>query len=206
MKKLFAVFLALMLALGCMTAVAEQSAYTGYTHPVLGYSLNYPSEWLAIDTETLPVLMALAQQGGMEGIDVSVLGNLEEQIVSSNMTMFMDVNTGTNINIGAQDIGVEVTDEIFLSAMMPMLKAQYEQMFANAVFTSEGETLNLGTVTANYMALNYVINGQTMTGEQFFVLDGTMMYAIACTYNAGLAGTDVVSHMINLVSSFTLPQ
>ena len=205
MKKLFALVMALMLALGCVSALAESEApaYQVYTHPVIGYTLEYPTTWLALDTETLPVMMAMAQSTGIEGIDLSMLGNMEEQIVSANMTMFFDMMTGANFTIGAQDLGMPIDVASFNAMMLPMLKAQYEQMFANCTFADDDPTVVIGDKEYSYLSATYVANGQTTCLEQFYLVDGTVMYVIAGTYAQDRATDELINTMGYILATFT---
>lgn len=207
MKKLFAVVLALMLALGCMSAVAETAAseYVSYTHPTLGYTLEYPSTWMAIDTENLPMMMAMVQQHGIEGIDMSMLGNLEEQIKTTNMTVFMDLVTGANFTIGAQDLGMPIDANAFATMMLPMLKAQYEQMFAGCEFIEDEPIVQIGETEYCYLPMKYVANGQTTCLEQFYLVNGTVMFIIAGTYAETDATDELINNMGYVLATFTPP-
>ena len=203
MKKLFAVVLAMMLALGCISALAEDAApYTTYVHPTLGYTLEYPSNWLAIDTESLPVMMEMAKQMGTDGIDLSMLGNLEEQIVSANMTMFLDVTTGANFTIGAQDLGMPIDTNSFVTMMMPMLKMQYEQMFAGCTFIEDEPIVAIGDTEYCYLPMAYELNGQTTCLEQFYLVSGTVMYIISGTYSEALMTDELMENMGYVLATF----
>ena len=205
MKKLLAIVLALMLALGCMSAVAETTAveYVSYTHPVLSYTLEYPSTWMVVDTENLPMMMTMAQQFGTEGIDLSMLGDLEEQIVASNMTLFLDLTTGANFTIGAQDLGMPIDANSFATMMLPMLKTQYQQMFADAVFAEDEPTVTIGETEYCYLSMSYTANGQPTCVEQFYLVNGTVMFIIAGTYTEAAATDELLNNMGYVLATFT---
>lgn len=204
MKKLFALMMALLMVLGCVPAMAEsaEAPYTAYVHPTLGYTLEYPTNWLMIDTETLPVMMELAQQMDMEGIDLSMLGSLEQQILETNMTMFMDAMTGSNVNIAKQEIGMPIDINSFATMMLPMLKTQYEQMFAGAVFEETDPIVTIGETQYCYLSMSYQVNGQTNCLEQFYLVDGTAMYIIAATYSEAAASDELIENMGYILATF----
>ena len=206
MKKLLALMMALLMAFACVPAMAEstEAPYTAYVHPVLGCTLEYPTNWLVIDTETLPAVLEMAQQMGMgvEGIDLSMIGDLEAQIVNANMTMFWDISTGANMNIGAQDLGMPIDVNSFATMMMPMLKTQYEQAFAGAVFEEVDPIITIGDTQYCYLSMSYQMNGQTICYDQYYLVDGTVMYTIAGAYAEAADTDELMNNMSYILATF----
>lgn len=206
MKKLLAVLLALMMMLCCLPALAEEEApYTAYTHPRLGYTVEYPTEFVVLDADTLPLMLQMVGQMGLEGLDAATIQALEPQITSTDMVMFLDAYTGANMNIAAADVGMAITNELFLAMVMPTMLAQYEASFSNVTFYDKGSIAAFGENNFVQLVLNYDMAGMNNNFAQFFYLDGTVMYTIGYTISSAvdadtLAAMDEV--VVHLLSTF----
>lgn len=176
MKKLFALVLALALSLSVF-AVAETSAYTNYTHPVLGYTVQYPADWFTIDSETLVELLPLMTEATGGAFDYE---SFADQVIQTNMAMFMN-EKGDNINITVQSIGIPVTADTLLVLMGDSLIATYESMFENIAFIDKGSVYE--TNGKQYVQLIYAYNmvGTNMTGYQYLTCESGNMYTFSMT-------------------------
>lgn len=208
MKKLLAILLALLLALGCMPALAEEeSLYTAYTHPRLGYTVEYPTEFVVLDADTLPLMLQMVGQMGLEGLDAATLQTLEPQITSTDMVMFMDAYTGANVNIAAADVGMAITNELFLAMVMPTMLAQYEANFSNVTFFDKGSLVDFGENNFVQLILGYDMAGQSNYFAQFFFMDGTVMYTFGYTINAAMDEATIIAtdaFVEHLLASFAV--
>ena len=169
MKKLLAALLALMMLLCCLPALAEEeSTYTAYTHPRLGYTVEYPTEFVVLDADTLPLMLQMVGQMGLEGLDAATIQALEPQITSTDMVMFLDAYTGANMNIAAAAVGMAITNELFLAMVMPTMHAQYEASFSNVTFYDKGSIVTFGENNFVQLVLNYDMAGMNNNFAQCF--------------------------------------
>ena len=106
------------------------------------------------------------------------------------------------VTIGAQDLGMPIDVNSFATMMMPMLKTQYEQMFAGAVFEEVDPIITIGDTQYCYLSMNYQMNGQTICYDQYYLVDGTVMYAIAGTYAEALATDELMNNMGYILATF----
>lgn len=177
MKKIASLILILMLALSSF-AFAETEMFT-YTHPVLGYSIKAPYDWLYLDSENIAAIMNdPTVSGSFPNIDVSAYA---EQVAANDMTMFIQIS-GTNFNIVSEYIGGSYSAQQLVSLLMPTLRAQYEQIFGLVDYIIEGDTIKLGD--NEYAYLVYAL-GDTL-GEQYCICENGRLYYLTLTSTSAL--------------------
>ncbi len=180
MKKLLSLALALMLLLGSTAALAETEGYTFYQHPTLGYTLEYPGTWLALDSANFEVLMtSMSDDEALADLDLaSVIPLISQQ----QMTMFMELN-GTNVNIVAQDVGMSLTAEQFLP-MMPQMGQQVIQSLPGATLMDSGSLYEVNGKQYCKLCAAYELSGSQLYAFQFYGFSGTTMILVTLTLNA----------------------
>ena|GEM_PF-4392422 len=192
MKKILSMLLVLCLLLP-MAAMAD--VYQRETDPV--YSITVPEGWTVLTKASVEEMMA----AGSELIDKAFKPYLDA-VQSMDATYLISTNKVDNLNIIAQSVGIELTDELF-SGMMPTLQQQLKQQFDSmgVKITNEGETAELGGRAALCMGYSVDMAGVSMEVTQYMVPAGTSLLII--TYTAALGGEAEkakVEEMINSLS------
>lgn len=200
MKKLLSLALALMLLPGCTAALAETEGYTFYQHPTLGYTLEYPGIWLALDSTNIEELMtSMSDNEAMAGLDMASLIPLISQ---QQMIMFVGLN-GTNVNIVMQDVGMSLTAEQFLP-MMPQMGQQVIQSLPGATLMDSGSLYEVNGKQYCQLCAAYELNGSQIYAFQFYGFSGTAMILVTLTLNAAASDVDAVEaytdHMLATLS------
>ena len=140
MKKIFCLILTAVLCVSfCMTAFAADQ-YSAYTHKTQGYSLEYPSDWLVLDTETVSaVLKDAGNQAAYANIDIEAYA---QSITSSDMVMFMKAD-GDNMSVVSQYIGQAFSADALVKELAGALVNQYKQLMPGAEFIVEGDVFEI---------------------------------------------------------------
>lgn len=206
MKKLLAMVLALMLALSCIPALGEDVEFVTYTQPILGYTIECPANWYALDSENLASLAdILLKDNNMQGIDPSVYENISNVISGTNMTMFLATN-GTNMSVGMQDLGLELTNDLFLALMMPQLLTQFQTLYQEIEFLDRGSLYRLNDMEYVRMEAIYQLNGEPVHVAQYYYLEGTKLYLITVTFATELSEEEKIDMLVcmdYMMSTFT---
>lgn len=211
MKKCTALLLALLLSLLCTGAFAEAAPVEDalYTHPTQGYSLLVPEGWLMVDETNIDTLITAYEQGEMTftGTNAQTLQQLKQQILQTGCAVLINQHAN-NVVIVKEDMGVEMTNEQFVTLMVPMLKTQLQQQMPTIEFTNEGELLHMGENTFIILSGSYSMNGITAAVDMLFLLQGTSLYTVNLTATS-LFGQEVVNafyeEVFNMLPSFTVP-
>ncbi|MBE5781867.1 MAG: hypothetical protein E7329_00965 [Clostridiales bacterium] len=205
MRKLLSVILALLLALSCCPALAEETEYVQYTHPTLGYTAEVPNGWFALDTDTIASFVKVAFEGDLEGVDPAFAANLESELAGTDIAMFLAVN-GSNINIVKQYLGLPISAELFMSMMMPSLLTQYEATFDEISFPDDGSVYYTEDERAFCsLTVTYMLNGQEVTCTQYYHMVDADMYVFTLTYAPDLdedSMHDYRAHIRHMLDTF----
>ncbi|MBR3927458.1 MAG: hypothetical protein IKJ65_00495 [Clostridia bacterium] len=176
MKKVFALILAIMLSLS-FAALGENEMVT-YTHPVLGYSMKAPADWLYLDSQNIATLLSDPSiTSAFPNIDLSAYA---DQCVANEMTMFIQPN-GVNFNIVGEYVGGAYSAEQLVSLLLPSLRTQYEQIFGLVDFLVEGDVFKAGD--NEYAYLMYVL-GDTIGAQYCVCVNGQLYYLTLTTTSA----------------------
>lgn len=203
MRKIAALMLALILTLSTLPALADSTYYKEHRHPTQGYTVEYPAQWLALDSRTVSSYISGAVDAGTEF--QGLLASLDEvaaQIKAQEMVMFMR-SDGTNINVIALNVGarLKISD---LKAMLPALHTQYEAIYANPSFLDEGSAVCIDDKDMLCIAMEYTLNGVRQRCYQLLVPQGTRLFYFTLTVGAENDSMKLALELANMVESLDL--
>lgn len=183
MKKMMALLMALCLMVMGVPAMAEDAAQTQlYTNTEMGFSIAVPAQWLVVDKDNIDTYIAAYENGEMTftGTNADVLNELKPQFAGANMAVAISPYAN-NLVLTVADMGIELTEELFVSLMIPQFKQQIVLQMPTIEFTQEGEPLTLGE--NEFISLSGVcnLNGLSASVDQLFLLKGTKLYVANLT-------------------------
>lgn len=196
-RKMTAILLALLLALGCVSALAED--FTAYTHPHLGYSFDYPSEYIALDSETIGAIEQALINGEIDAFDFD-FSSIRAQIEAMDIVTFMDVTNGNNINVATIDMGISVplSADMLVSMVLPATLEQYKAILSGCELIDEGSVKAYGDNEYARISLTYNLNGVALNLEQYFIVVDGVLYNVTYTYSSDIPQ----EYLENVLSSF----
>ncbi|MBR3906166.1 MAG: hypothetical protein IKJ51_10735 [Clostridia bacterium] len=180
MKKLTALMMALLLCVACVSAMAEGTQL--YTHPTQGYSISVPAEWLCLDKTNVDSLIAAYENGEMTftGTNAETLKQLKPQVESTDCAVLINP-LANNVVLVKENMGMELTNDQFVSMLIPMFRTQLVKQMPSLEFTSEGEVIAAGENEFIVLSGTYQINGITASVDMLFCLDGSDLYTLSLT-------------------------
>lgn len=180
MKKLTALMMALLLCVACVSAMAEGTQL--YTHPTQGYSISVPAEWLCLDKTNMDSLIAAYENGEMTftGTNAETLKQLKPQVESTDCAVLINPYAN-NVVLVKENMGMELTNDQFVSMLIPMFRTQLVNQMPTLEFTSEGEVIAAGENEFIVLSGTYQINGITASVDMLFCLDGSDLYTLSLT-------------------------
>lgn len=180
MKKLTALMMALLLCVACVSAMAEGTQL--YTHPTQGYSISVPAEWLCLDKTNMDSLIAAYENGEMTftGTNAETLKQLKPQVESTDCAVLINP-LANNVVLVKENMGMELTNDQFVSMLIPMFRTQLVNQMPTLEFTSEGEVIAAGENEFIVLSGTYQINGITASVDMLFCLDGSDLYTLSLT-------------------------
>lgn len=180
MKKLTALMMALLLCVACVSAMAEGTQL--YTHPTQGYSISVPAEWLCLDKTNVDSLIAAYENGEMTftGTNAETLKQLKPQVESTDCAVLINP-LANNVVLVKENMGMELTNDQFVSMLIPMFRTQLVKQMPTLEFTSEGEVIAAGENEFIVLSGTYQINGITASVDMLFCLDGSDLYTLSLT-------------------------
>lgn len=191
MKKLTALMMALLLCVACVSAMAEGTQL--YTHPTQGYSISVPAEWLCLDKTNLDSLIAAYENGEMTftGTNAETLKQLKPQVEATDCAVLINPYAN-NVVLVKENMGMELTNDQFVSMLIPMFRTQLVKQMPTLEFTSEGEVIAAGENEFIVLSGTYQINGITASVDMLFCLDGSDLYTLSLT-TTSLFGEEVLN-------------
>lgn len=183
-RKMTALLLALLLALSCVSALAD-SAYTAYTHPHRGYSFEYPSEYTVLDSETIGAITDALVNGEIDAFNFD-FASVQSQIEAMDIVTIIDLASGDNFSFATleMDFGIPLTADLLVSFVLPATVEQFKAIMPGCEFTDEGSVQTYGGNDFARLALTYEIGGRPLTMEQFFIYIDGVIYNVTYTYSA----------------------
>lgn len=180
MKKLTALMMALLLCVACVSAMAEGTQL--YTHPTQGYSISVPAEWLCLDKTNMDSLIAAYENGEMTftGTNAETLKQLKPQVEATDCAVLINPYAN-NVVLVKENMGMELTNDQFVSMLIPMFRTQLVKQMPTLEFTSEGEVIAAGENEFIVLSGTYQINGITASVDMLFCLDGSDLYTLSLT-------------------------
>ncbi len=180
MKKLTALMMALLLCAACVSAMAEGTQL--YTHPTQGYSISVPAEWLCLDKTNMDSLIAAYENGEMTftGTNAETLKQLKPQVEATDCAVLINP-LANNVVLVKENMGMELTNDQFVSMLIPMFRTQLVNQMPTLEFTSEGEVIAAGENEFIVLSGTYQINGITASVDMLFCLDGSDLYTLSLT-------------------------
>lgn len=174
------------------------SGYARYTHPVLGYTLEYPAGWVMMDSSNVN-----SYRSGKSGLDLSGLDwdTVAPQILDENMTAFADylgvssdfdlLDFSANLTVSVRNVGTELTADDYIS-MMPDIREQYTESIPDIEFINEGSSYSAGGKEFCLLSYSYPTDDYLLYNYQFYISGGDMMYVIGLTLADNVIDLDLV--------------
>lgn len=211
MKKLLAILLSLLLSLSCLTAMAEEAAPETqvYTHPRMGFSVTLPAQWMVVDMDNVQSLIDGYNAGEVtySGSNALTLTQVAPQLASTDGVMVIDP-ASNNVMLTGADIGIALTNELFVALMIPMLQSEIETQVPGIEFTSVGEIITYGENQFITLSADYEMMGIPMAIDQLYLLDGSIMYVINITAHS-VFGEEIqdafYTQVLDMLGTFQLP-
>lgn len=191
MKKMFALIMALVMCLLCASAMAQETQT--YTHPVQGYSIQVPADWLCVDKTNVQQYIDAYEKGEMSftGTNAMTLEELKPQLETADCAVLINPYAN-NVVIVKENMGMAFTEDLFVSMVIPMLKSQLANQMPTIEFTAEGEKVAFGEKEFILLAAEYSLNGVSASVDMLFYLDDTDLYTINLT-TTSVFGRDAVN-------------
>lgn len=196
MKKLLAVLLCALLALSCVSAMAENenTQMVLYEDNVLGMSYLISDDWIQITKENALTMVQLVFSGENETIQ-EILAALE----MADMTMYYAKNLVSNISITCQDaMGVS-------SSMLFMLKDMFADYLITMYQSTFGEDAQIDVkvdeailTAGENMYIVIRSNVMDMYMEQYMCVLNDKIVTITITEPAGIGDKGVTSMLTSL--------
>lgn len=161
-----------------------------YTHRDGSYSFSYPADMILLsDANVQEILDGMTDESyAMEGMDTSVIQQNIEQVRGTDMVMALYGTGAFNMNAVLQDVGVQLNNELVLSALCPQFIQQYKAIYPGLTMLDEGSiyttpggreyvTQALQVNAANTdmtIVVLYAVNGTKLVNATFTVADMVM--------------------------------
>lgn len=197
MKKIVALTLAIitvLLFVGCQTPIfsggtqqpkISRGTVKGdiYTNDYLGFEFVKPTSWVYCTDEEIAAAINL-------GADV-LLGENFKDTLALNPTVYdmmvRDTFTGTNINVGyenlAKTLSTNITVEQYVAALKEQLKAVSSTM--QVTFPEKHDTVKLGETEFTRLICSVSMSGQSMQQAYYLSKQGGYMTFIIVTITRG---------------------
>lgn len=189
MKKILSLVLVFTLALSLSTCALGEYKMAGYRHPVLGYSIQAPADWLQLDSQNIASVMSdpsIAK--AFPNVNISVYA---DQCIANEMTMFTDFY-GSNFNIVCENVGSAFTADQLALLLLPSLRSQYEQIFPSVDFIISGDTVKAGDNEYAYLIYSASTATNSVIGAQYMICESGMLYYITLTVDSAMAVADYI--------------
>lgn len=207
MKRKGSLLLALLLCvslLACAQGVlAEEAAveYSTYTNETQGYSIDYPSNWTLLSRGTIDNLMQVLTSGSVPGIDATAFEAYKTQIEGLDAAMMLAAD-GANLSVIGQDLGLEVTNELFIQMILPTMLEQFPVMYPGIELVDEGSTVTAGEREFVKIAGSLEMMGSKAQVEQYYACIGKTLYILTFTEPGESVGEDKAEIVQAVLASF----
>lgn len=184
MKKLFSVLLALAMLLVPVLSMAEAAEelvaeYETYTHTGDQYSFMYPNTWTLLSKENIQTIFEAVSETEDEQL-AQMIAAYGPQIEEMDMVVLLSETGLANVNIVAQYVGMQATDEDLLS-LASMLVSQLSNTMEGIEFVDEGSIIELVGKNGLMVEYTFELSGTQMTGVQVYVSGETDLYTFTYT-------------------------
>lgn len=184
MKKLFSVLLALAMLLVPVLSMAEAAEelvaeYETYTHTGDQYSFMYPNTWTLLNKENIQTIIEAASETEDEQL-TQMIAEYGPQIEETDMVLLQSETGLTNVSIGAQYVGMQLTDEDLFS-LASVLVSQMSNTMEGIEFVDEGSIIELVGKNGLIVEFTFELSGTQMTGVYVYVSGETDVYVITYT-------------------------
>lgn len=190
MKKILSAVLILMMVLSLSQGALGEAGFKTYVHKS-GYSVQYPSDWLALDAENITTFMNDANVRKM--YPNTDFNSVKQQIISTDMVMFAAAN-GDNVNIMSVYIGAPYNAEQLIAELCPSLIDEYNAVMPGAEIFSNGDIREAGGKEYAFLTYHWDSAYNDIIGMQFMNCDTGVLYYL--TFTSGKVD-DTVSFMKN---------
>lgn len=179
MKKILSLLLVLVLSMSFASVALGEYSMITYKHPVLGYSIQAPADWLYLDSQNIATVMqdpSVAKN--FPYVDVSAYA---QQCIDNEMAIFIMPNS-VNFNVVSEYVGAPYSAEQLNALLMPTLLSQYQQIFGTVDFIIEGDVFKAGD--HEYAYLMYVLGDSI--GAQYCLCESGRLYYLTLTTDSAL--------------------
>ena len=180
MKKLLALVLTVILALASLTAAAETVRYEKYTNKDLGFSVEYPETWMAMDAEMIAMIMELVDVGAeFEGISTE---ELAQAAANKNMVSFVPMDEGYgNFSVDVNELGTYLPASLLVYLLCPEVVGQLNAYMPGLKVISSGDVVNANGESFAHIHVTYRMDGELYHSEQYYVCNGTELVTLTLT-------------------------
>lgn len=196
LRKITALLLALLIALTCVSALAEETVVT-YTHPHLGYSFDYPSYMTVLDAETIDSIIDMMVSGEFDAIDFDY-ASIQAQIEAFDIVNMTDMSTGNNITVlGAPlGVGIPLDAQLLASAVLPATVEAYKASLPGCEVLDEGSVCTFGDNEYARMTLTYAPFGTTLHMDMYYFDVDDTLYTVTFTFDTGETPADLLEMVL----------
>lgn len=208
MKRLMALALVCLLALG---GLAQAEEYSRYVHPDIGYELDYPRGWIVVSADTLQEIFDQLKKGELKlnGTSEQALQGMLQQAGSQPIVSFMRLDGKLNFNLNYTENPqyLQATTQMLLKQLPPALEAQYKSIFQNLVVLRKASLVKAGK--QEYMRMDFAYRTQDAYAvmSQLFTLGAHRMYVFTASDSSPRAAlTEEAEALVQrFLQSFKLP-
>ena len=138
-------------------------------------------------------LIAAYENGEMTftGTNAETLKQLKPQVEATDCAVLINPYAN-NVVLVKENMGMELTNDQFVSMLIPMFRTQLVKQMPTLEFTSEGEVIAAGENEFIVLSGTYQINGITASVDMLFCLDGSDLYTLSLT-TTSLFGEEVLN-------------
>ncbi len=180
MKK-FALIWLLMLTLLPTGALAQGAEWLTYAHPDAGYSIDYPSDWTAMDRDSIDRIWDDVTAGKIKGLDPATLESNEELVRNGGVALFVAPGGAVNYNVMYQDIGATLTADELIEAACPSAIEGLREMFPKMEVLIGGSRWVAGDVQYAQVLIRAEAGGEQVMIDQAYTMKGSMLYILTFT-------------------------
>lgn len=170
LRKQIFLLLAMVLALGCASAAAEDAQ--AYTHPRFGYSLAYPAGYVVLDRETI----GQYDEGEFFGYAFSFV---KHHIEAEDVVYIADTASDSHAVINRSETGGTMSAEELISLKAPEYVSSNELFLTACKVIDDGSVVTYGSNEYARLAFTFEQRGETVALEQFMIVLNGALYHIS---------------------------
>jgi hypothetical protein len=207
MKKLCALMVVGLLLAAMPAALASSSsaaemAYDTYVNETYGYSVDYPAEWVLLDSDTVGAVLEQLTSGDLtiEGITSDALDALKT-LMSGDMTGFAEFidGNGNSFNVTCFTYPTPASIDSAMELLVPQIIASYQQTFSDITVLDSGSVYTVDDSEFIKAKCMYTIDGMTVLVTPLFLFENDLLFNISFTWVT--TGDDEVQALDQIMES-----